>query len=203
MNKYIILSLVINIFCTSIFTIPIYLLLTRKNKGIHRKIATIIFMVYIVAIFTLVGIPSIDRIEPELRLNIIPFIDIVQSPVTSLLNVLLFIPLGIFLPVLWKDKYNSIVKILLCGFLLSLSIEIMQIFTFRLTDINDLITNTVGTMIGYFLYSMLLKKIKIINRCKQDVTENKINYPTVTLSVFLIMLFISNFLSGIVWNLII
>ena len=34
-----------------------------------------------------------------------------------------------------------------------------EIFTFRLTDVNDLITNTLGTTIGYLLYTKVLNKI--------------------------------------------
>lgn len=203
MNEYTILSLVIDVLCASIFTIPIYLFLTRKNSGIYRKIATIFFMIYIVVMFNLVGVPCINRIEVDLRLNVIPFVDIVQSPTTSLLNVLLFIPLGMALPILWKDRYNKLVKVLLCGAILSLSIELMQIFTHRLTDINDLITNTAGTIIGYLIYSLLLKNITVLDKCHNIKCENKINYFSITLSVFLIMLFISGFLSALIWRLII
>ena len=37
--------------------------------------------------------------------------------------------------------------------------RLVEIFTFRLTDVNDLITNTLGTTIGYLLYTKVLNKI--------------------------------------------
>ena len=61
----------------------------------------------------------------------------------TMLNIVLIIPLGFFLPLLYK-KYDSLGKIALVGFLVSLSIEIAQMFGTGATDINDLITNTVG-----------------------------------------------------------
>ncbi len=37
----------------------------------------------------------------------------------------------------------------------SLSIELVQMFGRGSTDVNDLITNTVGAVIGYFIYKLL------------------------------------------------
>ncbi len=62
----------------------------------------------------------------------------------------LFVPFGFFLPILW-DKFRNIKNIALMGFIVTSLIEISQIFTFRTSDINDIITNTVGTIIGYFI----------------------------------------------------
>ena len=49
-------------------------------------------------------------------------------------------------------------KMVLLGFLTSLSIEVLQIFTFRATDVDDLITNVTGTIIGYFISRVIIKK---------------------------------------------
>lgn len=57
------------------------------------------------------------------------------------------------------EKYDKLGKIALLGFLLSLSVEIVQLFGFGATDINDLITNTVGACLGYGLYKQLVKAI--------------------------------------------
>lgn len=87
---------------------------------------------------------------------LIPFIDIIRGPKDAILNIILFLPLGIFLPILY-DKYNSISRVLLLGFLFSLSIEIIQMFNFGITDINDLITNTVVAGLGYGVYKFINK----------------------------------------------
>jgi len=75
-----------------------------------------------------------------------------------MLNIILFVPLGFFLPLLYK-KYRHIGSVALVGFLLSLSIEIVQMFGRGATDINDLITNTVGACLGFFIYQLLSKLV--------------------------------------------
>ena len=66
------------------------------------------------------------------------------------LNVLLFVPFGFFLPVLWKEFRNA-KKLFTAGFAMTSFIEIAQIFTGRATDIDDIITNITGTLIGYLI----------------------------------------------------
>lgn len=66
-----------------------------------------------------------------------------------LLNVAMFIPLGILLPLLTKN-YHRWYLVLAEGFGTSLLIEIVQYITARgLFDVDDLFNNTLGTMIGY------------------------------------------------------
>ncbi len=193
------LSLLIDLFSVLIFAIPLYLILSKKYKNNFTKLYSILFIVYIIAMFSLVGIPSINYIRTDFGFNFIPLLDIVLSPKTSLLNILLFIPLGIFLPMLWKENYNNkFSKVLIFGFLLSLIIEILQIFTFRLTDINDLITNTLGTVIGYLIYMKLLKN----NTMFKNIISEKMNPIILVGIIFIIMFTLSPFISGAIWNLI-
>ncbi|PGM55498.1 VanZ family protein [Bacillus sp. AFS053548] len=68
-------------------------------------------------------------------------------------NVLLFIPLGFAFPILFFKLTNR--KTILIGFTLSLAIELIQAtsglflgYNYRSCDIDDLILNTLGTIIG-------------------------------------------------------
>ena len=84
-------------------------------------------------------------------------------------NVLMFVPLGIFLPMLFT-KLNGLFRITLAGFLFSLLIEVSQLGVMmlffasqRVFDIDDLIANTLGAMLGYVIYtffSLLFKPVK-------------------------------------------
>lgn len=71
-------------------------------------------------------------------------------------NVLVFLPLGILLPLV--GRVRSIWWVILFGFLLSLSMEVIQLLNAvtghggHIADINDLAANTVGAPIGYCLY---------------------------------------------------
>ena len=70
-------------------------------------------------------------------------------------NMVLFIPSGIVLPVVYK-KLNSIGKVIAAGAFISLCIEILQLpFASRASDIDDLILNTFGVAVGYGIYAVL------------------------------------------------
>lgn len=68
-------------------------------------------------------------------------------------NIGMFLPAGFFPVLLWRqgDVWRSI----MVGFLTSLTIETIQLFIDRGTDLDDLILNTVGAVTGYFLYRLL------------------------------------------------
>ena len=79
-------------------------------------------------------------------------------------NVLLFIPLGMFLPFMIR-KMNSIGGIALSGFALSYFIESVQLVSrifgnYRTVDIDDIILNTAGAVIGFIVISKLVDKPK-------------------------------------------
>lgn len=109
------------------------------------------FAFLISGIWSLTGVPSIATINVDFNVNLIPFADIFSNYIQYVQNIVLFIPLGFMLPLLWS-KYQNPRKALVCGFLLSLVIELMQLLNFRATDIDDLLMNTLGTGIGYLLF---------------------------------------------------
>ena len=91
-----------------------------------------------------------DRLKIEVTVNIIPFIYMIPDFANACLNVLLFIPFGFFLPTLW-EKFRNVKSTILVGLLTTLFVEISQLFTGRATDIDDVITNIFGTIIGYYI----------------------------------------------------
>ena len=94
------------------------------------------------------------------RINLIPFVNILDytDPTDILLNiagnVMIFIPSGIILPILYK-RLNSFWKVTAAGALMSLGIEVLQLpFAVRASDVDDLILNTAGAMAGYGIYAL-------------------------------------------------
>ncbi|MEW4430962.1 VanZ family protein [Paenibacillus pabuli] len=81
-----------------------------------------------------------------------------------LLNIVLFMPLGFLLPLL-KPSVDSIRKAAAAGLMLSFSIEILQLViritlgNGRSTDINDLIANTAGSVLGFVILGLLIRLI--------------------------------------------
>lgn len=75
-------------------------------------------------------------------------------------NVLMFIPVGIIWPVCFP-KLNSMGKTVLAGFALSLFIEVSQLLFYqRCSDVDDVLLNTCGVMIGALVYFGLKKHRK-------------------------------------------
>lgn len=64
-------------------------------------------------------------------------------------NILLFIPLGFFLPLLW-NQFKHLKNCLKAGLLFSLIIEYSQLVTGRgYCQTDDVLTNVLGTLVGY------------------------------------------------------
>lgn len=153
-----ILFIGIDMAAAAVFLIPLsacinpWLLKRRSHMG---KMVYLLFALYLAAVFSVTGIPRFgSAMVIDLSVNLVPLVDILNSPPdyirNSVLNILLFVPAGIFLPLLWKE-FQTWKKTAAFGFGMSLGIEILQIFTFRLTDVDDLIMNTLGCAAGFFI----------------------------------------------------
>ncbi|MGT2785834.1 VanZ family protein [Streptococcus merionis] len=149
--------------CGYIFVIPIlflYFIFLKKNgkeQTVVHIIFSFIFCYYLIGILTVTGIGKSLGFSPKFEL--IPFKGMISAPTDAILNIILFIPLGFFLPILYRN-FNHIKKIVLVALSVSLSVELFQMFGRGATDINDLITNTVGACIGYTVYKILFKFMK-------------------------------------------
>ena len=123
----------------------------------------LLLALYLAAVYNVAGVPELPYIYPRLNINLIPFWDITNGVgaylVNSGLNILLFVPLGFILPLLWKE-FRSRRAICLTGFLLSLGIEMAQLLNYRISDVDDLIMNTLGAFLGYELFLLLSRKKK-------------------------------------------
>ena len=102
--------------------------------------------------FNVVGIPGLQYISWHPAVNLVPFSEELSRRffLQLALNALMFAPFGFFLPVLWS-KCRSWKITALAGFLTSALIEFLQLFSFRATDVDDLIMNTLGAFLGYLL----------------------------------------------------
>ena len=76
----------------------------------------------------------------------------VVAAINILGNIVMFVPLGVFLPVLWR-KLQKAWKAIPVGFLMIVGVEICQLLTLRgRCDIDDVLLNVLGIMIGYALW---------------------------------------------------
>ena len=142
---------------SAVVLIPAFWLLNRYYfHNSRRALGCLVLSVYLAAVDAVVGLPSVLYIRFDQNINLVPFAYMFSDYKNSLLNVLLFVPLGFLLPVLWKG-FRSFFRTTGFGFAFSLFIELLQLFTFRATDINDLMTNTAGAILGWCLGRLVLK----------------------------------------------
>lgn len=69
-------------------------------------------------------------------------------------NIVMFIPWGLGLPLLWR-KFRSAWKVTIMSFILPVCIEFCQLFVGRTVDVDDVILNFTGGIIGGLLYLIL------------------------------------------------
>lgn len=70
-------------------------------------------------------------------------------------NMLMFIPMGIMLPLVLKNINKK--NIFVIAILITLSIEILQPIVGRSFDIDDIIMNFIGSIIGYLAVTIFIK----------------------------------------------
>ncbi|EPY2274420.1 VanZ family protein [Clostridium sporogenes] len=149
------------------------------KKKIINILFTVGFVFYILFLLWNIPFKYVSPIEVfstnryfSRTLNLIPFYDIFNGNYNGLDiwgNVILFIPLGIYMNIINKNNaiYINIFKILS----ISLIFEASQyIFGIGASDITDIITNTIGGIIGIGIYMVIKKIFKEDKKVKNFVT---------------------------------
>ncbi|MGH0858734.1 VanZ family protein [Bacillus pacificus] len=149
----------------------------KNNISIRHFLWVYVFLFYLSLVYKVTQIATvwdISRYETWIRVNQInlTLFDTVGST-TYLLNILLFMPLGFLLPTIWP-QFRKMKNTVCAGFFFSLAIELNQLLNNRITDIDDLFTNTLGTIVGYVLYKVLYTALfkMILKREEKKIDMN-------------------------------
>ena len=174
-------------------TIRIFCLLYKKRDveiiGWHT-LWLFVFAIYIFGVFHFTGAGTIYNIKQygmefnTGRLNLIPFSDTNIDYIGYGLNVVLFVPLGFLLPLLCSN-FSQIKYVCSAGIILSLLVEISQLLNIRSTDIDDLILNTVGAMLGFIMFRLYL--------CITKPTEISMDYSKCKIFIYMFIMFLGHF----------
>jgi glycopeptide antibiotics resistance protein len=158
----------------------VFVTIRRKQSNFLQVAVQSSFFIYVFAVLQLTGyfilfkeISSSDwwnkmnhRIEIHDRVNFEAFktIGIYKIFDKQIIgNFVMLLPLGIYLPLLYIGfrKAYSLFAVLLICFLVSVGIELLQLATsYRSTDIDDVILNTLGGCAGFLIY-LIIKAIII------------------------------------------
>lgn len=155
------------IFIGSIFLLIAYLLFIKKenNHKLKKDITWILFILYIIFLLSTIVYTKLTTgtIYPKLNIksNIVPFTSIIETISLLLtktqgfnyifdyfiLDIILFIPLGLFLPILFP-KTKKIKNFILICLTISISKELLQLFlNVGMFNVDDIILNAAGAII--------------------------------------------------------
>ena len=130
-----------------------YLKQNKKKFVFHEELMLLLFVTYILLLFELVTIRDVEFGG----INWIPFKEILRYDIGTELfyrqvigNIILFIPFGYFAT--YYAKLTKIRHIFFITFVTSTTIEIVQRFIGRSFDVDDIILNVVGGIIGFLLF---------------------------------------------------
>lgn len=186
----------IEICISMLLLIPVFSVLNKTRFHSIKKTALyFVFATYLAAVYLFVGMPTLQFMRFDLSLTLTPFLPMITDFKNTILNIILFIPSGIMLPLLWK-KYNTFRATLIFGFSMSLTVELLQILTYRATDINDIIANTLGAALGYFVF----RAISFIFPPVTKFASRKNEISVVMLSVFAVMFFIQPYFATLYYK---
>lgn len=188
-RKFIIHSnMVIQLLFLIYLTVRIIKLIRDKKINWHLEIIRLLFIIYIAELVNVTLFPvfidignklSIFPISYEKRVysvfvNINPFYynfnhASLHTVIKNILgNIFLMIPYTILLPFNFR-KMRKWYTAIGTAFLTSVSIELIQLVwqltmlsTARKTDINDIIQNLIGAVIGFVCYNFLFRKVPIL-----------------------------------------
>ncbi|MFB9830336.1 VanZ family protein [Lederbergia wuyishanensis] len=162
----------------------IFLKKKKKRVEPTRELILALFVLYIIGLSSQTIIPmwnagilgetgefyfDVYLFNDAAHVNLLPFSTISQyffttnanvdnwgglSLINIVGNIFVFSPIGIFVPILWR-RLQTFPKILLLGLSVTCFIELVQLFIGRSTDIDDVILNTMGVVIGYGIYVLL------------------------------------------------
>jgi glycopeptide antibiotics resistance protein len=158
----------------SVLYLPVLLILKKKGIGILRQLRyvglfwSVFLIIFATILFQLVPSNGFNPDGATFRLDLVPFTwtegGWARMASEVIPNILMFIPFGFFLPLVFNraKKWYAAVGIALS---LSIGIETIQFFIGRAADIDDVMLNTLGGIIGCGIYKGGAKQW---NRCRKD-----------------------------------
>ena len=147
-------------------------ILNSDTKKTIKWLMNVVFLVYLLMLLRMTvfrnGFVDSD-VFSDGSLNLVPFSDLIRIAnndmgvfiYLALGNIVVFMPFGFFIA--WYEKNVGLAVVTLWGFFLSLGIELSQyVFGTGVTEIDDIILNTLGCLLGGIIeraiYYLYLKK---------------------------------------------
>ena len=170
----------------------IYIIKNKKEFIFYKEMMMLLFIIYVMCMFYVVTFQDVSWSSS----NYIPFKEMFRYEFGSRLffknvigNMIMFLPYGFFASYFLKiDKKRMI---LILSIITSFTIEFTQLKIGRVFDIDDILLNVLGGLIGYFLYIFLTK---VQDRLPKFL-KKPIFYNIMVLAILVIfILYLTNYL---------
>lgn len=136
----------------------VYLKKYKKKIILYKELLDLLFIIYVLCLFHVV---TFEDVSFGLS-NLTPFTEIFRYDIGSKLfiknvlgNIILFIPYGFFIS--YYLKLEKPFSILGLSFLVSITIETTQLLIGRVFDIDDILLNLIGGLLGFSIYHTITK----------------------------------------------
>ena len=138
-----------------------------EGKGESRKTRAV-FALLVGYAFVVLGLTNFSREAGSalVAVNLVPLSSwtdgFTEGSVTAfqliVFNVLMFVPLGVLLPML-SERLRRFYRVVLCALAFSLVIEVLQLhYATGIFEVDDLFHNTMGAALGYALWSLVAER---------------------------------------------
>lgn len=161
------------------------LIKNKKDFILYKEILKLAFIVYIMCIFYVVTFQDVSWSTSNFTI----FKEMFRYPLGSKLffhnvigNMLMFVPYGFFISYFLRIKNISLVFVM--TLLTSITIELTQLAIGRVFDIDDIILNVIGSLVGFGIY-YLLEKIK--DRLP-DILKKPIVYNIIMVAALIVVI---------------
>ena len=191
-------SLLLGIIIFLIFQTALILLKKRKWSE-YVTISKLQFSAeYVLSIYVCVILRITGIIGQELHFyfspgNLLGFLSVPFAGASCLmvtLNFLLFVPYGFLCGYVFQETSLHIKHALLLGCASSFCIEVIQAFTGRMTEIDDLLINTAGFVVGYLL-EQAVKALIVDHQIKTGLLRSS-GIIAVSAALLFLLSFIAN-----------
>lgn len=151
-----------------------YIFKNKEKFVLYKDLMFYFFVIYILCLFYVVTFQDVSWSTS----NFIPFKEILRYSIGSSMfyknvlgNMVMFVPFGFF--VSYFLKLEKLYSVTLITLLTSITIEITQLLIGRVFDVDDLLLNLIGGIVGFLLYELVHKlRIKLPNFLKKDYIYN-------------------------------
>jgi len=161
----------------TVILISVRLAYIRKYQEkfiLYKEVLMLSFIIYIMCLFHVVTFQDVSWSTS----NFIPFKEMFRYEIGSMMflknvigNMIMFAPYGFFISYFLKAEKKS--TIIYLSIIVSLTIEVTQLMIGRVFDVDDIMLNVLGGLVGFYIYKFIyLIKSHLPEFLKKNVVYN-------------------------------